>query len=165
MVTKRQLLIAVPIIMLLASWPLFTAIWPSPDQVMQDFHATRQRPEESLIDPLILHSGIVAPVVIQEIKNPQMDKRRYAILFLGHDRIKEALPVLRAILADETERVYFRADALESIFQIDNKEGLDLAHKFLGADAYLGRTARRLLDGSYRPFRRTYWQAFIGYNN
>jgi len=128
---------------------------------MQDFYAAEGRAEDMLMDPLILNADVIAPVVIEQIRNRHMDKRRYAIGFLGNRRIEESLPVLRAILADDTERAFFRADALESIFQIDDREGLDHASQYSGWDDSLGDIAKGLRDGSHRPQQRTYWQALI----
>ena len=141
--------------------------WPRPtvDNVMNDFfHNDFHRAEDMLMDPLILHADIVKDRVIEEIKNPKMKKRRYAISFLGIAGFKEALPTLRAILRDEKEKEYFRADALESIYLIAREEGRSLAHQYNSQDGFLGYIAKGLLDESHKPPQRTYAQALIGYH-
>lgn len=114
------------------------------------------------MDPLILNADLVKDRVIKEIKNPTMDKRRYAIGFLGNARVKKALPTLRNILANEQEVTYIRADALESIYQISPDQGRSLAEKYKSRDDFLGKIAGGLLDGSHEPFERTYFQALRG---
>jgi hypothetical protein len=102
--------------------------------------------------------------VIEAVKNPEMEKRRYAIGFLGVARVHEALPVLRTILADNEEEDYFRADALDSIFQISPDEGLSLARQYRERGDFLGRVSHGLIDGTNRPFERSYVQALIRYH-
>ena len=154
----------------LAAWAallLFAALgWaqarPTADEVMADFHAAEGRCEGMLQDPLILNADIVKGRVIEDIKNPQMDKRRYAIGFLGNVRAQEALPTLRAILADEAEIYYFRADALQSIFQIDEAEGRELAANYADTEGFLGMIARDVLAGGEAFYRRSWLDAFLG---
>lgn len=139
-------------------------VWPRPtaDEVMADFHAAVGRCEATLQDPLILHAHIVRNRVIEDIKDPAMDKRRYAIGFLGNVGAREALPALRNILEDETEKDYFRADALESIFHIDGGEGQALAPRYSQVDNLLGWVAREILDGGTRFSKRSYIDALLG---
>jgi hypothetical protein len=138
--------------------------WPSPtvDQVMKDFYSAEGRAEDMLMDPLILNAELVAPRVIQSIQDKGMDKRRYAIGFLGNERIVGALPVLRRILADGSEEYYFRVDALEAIYQINREEGLSLARDYSERGDLLGRIATGLLSGDHRPLQRTYAEALFG---
>lgn len=114
------------------------------------------------MDPLILNAELVAPRVIQSIQDKGMDKRRYAIGFLGNERIVGALPVLRRILADGSEEYYFRVDALEAIYQINREEGLSLARDYSERGDLLGRIATGLLSGDHRLLQRTYAEALFG---
>ena len=142
-------------------------IWsyrPTVDSVMADFHAAEGRAEDMLMDPLILNADLVKYRVIEEVRNPKMDKRRYAIGFLGNERIAEAMPVLLQILHDKSEKEYFRGDALESIFRIDKSEGRRLAAHYSAEGGYLGELAREILDGSYMPFQRTHEEARVGHH-
>ena len=129
---------------------------------MADFHSADGRAEDMLMDPLILHADLVKHRVIQDIGNPKMDKRRYAIAFLGNERIPEAIPALQSILNTGSEKDYFRGDALESIFRIDETRGKQLASEHSERQDYLGRIARGLLDGSHKPYVRTKADARIG---
>ncbi len=135
---------------------------PSAEAVMADFYSS-DSVEEMLMDPLILNADIVAPHVIVEIQNKDMPRRRYAIGFLGNEKVESTLPVLRSILNDSTELDVFRADALESIYQIDHVEGKHQAQNFSARQDHLGYIARGLLDGSHVPFQRSKWQARIGH--
>ena len=142
-------------------------LWPRPtaEQVMADFYAAIDRAEDMVMDPLILNSDTVAAVVILSVKDKSMKKRRYAIGFLGNEKISEALPVLRSILADKSEEEYFRADALESIYQIDRTEGLSLAQNCQSSEDFLSYIASGLISGEHIPFQRTYIEALVGDHN
>ena len=155
----------ITITVLLVAAVVGVSIWltqPTVDSVMKDFHAAEGRAEDMLMDPLILNADMVKDRVIQDIKNPEMDKRRYAIGFLGNERIAKAIPVLLQILSGESEKDYFRGDALESIFQIDETQGRQLAEKYSSRADNLGMIAKGLLDGSHRPYERTKADALIG---
>lgn len=154
---------AVLVGILFALIAILVFIRPTVDEVMNDFHMAKNRAEDMLMDPLILHTNLVKNRVIEDIKNPAMDKRRYAIGFLGNERIVEALPVLREILSNEKEKDYMRSDALESIYLINKKEGILLCEKYKDRKDNLGLTARDIVvykDTDYRV--RTKWEALIG---
>ena len=141
-------------------------IWrPTADEVMADFHdGSAGRAESQLMDPLILHSSAVRARVIEEIRDKNMDRRRYAIGFLGNMEIGESLPALRTVLDDGTEKDYFRADALGSIYRIDRTEGLRWAADFAGRDDILGIVSRELLAGR-EPYRRTFFEALTDWKD
>lgn len=140
----------------------FTQKHSTADEVMEDFYEAKDRAEDMLMDPLIVNSDIVKHRVIEEIKDKNMDKRRYAIGYLGNEKINEALPILVAILEDESELDYFRADALESIFLIDKEFGLSKAKKYRKREDLLGRRAKSIVEKTYRPFVRSYEDAKKG---
>lgn len=117
--------------------------------------------EDMQMDPLILAGNDVVPVVIREVRKASMPKRRYAIGFLGNGGYREALPVLRQLLADPKESEIIRGDALEAIAQIDKREGQQLAQAWAQGDGFLGLTAREVLSG-VEPKRRTYLEALLG---
>src|SRR5262245_45882955 len=62
--------------------------------------------EDMLMDPLIVAGEKVVPLVIREIKNKEMPRRRYAIGFLGNGSYKQALPALEDIFQDLSEKDY-----------------------------------------------------------
>ncbi|NQT91241.1 MAG: hypothetical protein HQ559_00665 [Lentisphaerae bacterium] len=164
---KRKATIAALLVLIVAAYGIYEAIRPlSAADVMAEFYSDeREVGEDMLMDPLILNAELVTPTVIEAIKDRDMHLRRYAISFLGIQRVRDALPALRSILADTSEIDYFRGDALGSIYQIDKAEGLALARKFNSGDSFLAYIARGLIDGSRRPFERTYQQALVGEHN
>ncbi len=130
---------------------------------MNDFYLNDAgRAEDMLMDPLILHTDLVKDRVIAEVVDRTIPKRLYAIGFLGVAGVTEALPVLRTILADESEEDTFRRVALTSIYQISPEEGLTLAKQYQARSDDLGSAAGEIVDGSARIFTRTYWEAFWG---
>ena len=156
---KRRIAIVSVLLLAGIGWALAR---PSPSDVMRDFYEAKDRAEDMLMDPLILHAGIVRESVIREVASPSMPKRRYAIGFLGIDGSRDALPVLRQILKSESEIDYFRADALSAVWQIAKPEAVELARAYLSRDDLLGRFAREISAGTHEPITRSYWQALVG---
>jgi hypothetical protein len=92
-----------------------------------------------------------------------MHRRRYAIGFLGNGHYSEVLPVLEKILSDGSEIFYFRADALEAIYQIAPDRARELAPKYVSGQDLLGRVAQDIAAGRNPVyFTRSYWQALSG---
>src|SRR4051812_39658345 len=117
----RLVLVPAAILGLAASifyWFYVRSPYPSAEAALAAFYRGEQRPECALADPLRRDGSRVVPLVIGNVPNKAMPRRRYAISFLGEGRFGEALPVLEHILSDETENYYFRADALLSIYEI-----------------------------------------------
>jgi hypothetical protein len=114
------------------------------------------------MDPLILAGHRVAPLVLAEIQKKDMPHRRYAIGFLGNGHYSDAVPILEKILSDDSELFYFRADALEAIYQISPNRARELAPKHTAAEELLGRVAQDIVAGR-NPiyFERSYWQALL----
>ena len=136
----------------LALVALHFILLPSPEEVLEDFYDLSEesdRTESMLANPLRAHAGLVKDLVIREIANKNMRYRRYAIIFLGQCRIREALPALLAILNDETEDEVYRGDALRSIFFIDKEQGLALAQAYRTGEDFLGYRAQKILAGAY----------------
>ena len=162
---KRRLIVVVAVVLVgvAASYLLWSRT--TVESVMNEFYSDDAgRAEDMLMDPLILHADLVKSRVIEEVAARTMPKRRYAIGFLGVAGITDALPVLRTILADETEKDFFRADALESIYRIAEKEGLALASQYQSRTDLLGSIAKGLIDGSHKPLSRSYAQAVVGHH-
>lgn len=133
-----------------------------PEDALKRFY-DNEGPEDTLMDPLILAGETVVPFVMKEVKNKDMRRRRYAIGFLGNGSYKDALPVLEAILHDPAEEDYFRGDALQSVYMIDESKGRGLAQKYKDSQNYLGETSRRVISGdSQLKKRRTYSEALAG---
>src|SRR5262249_34357032 len=119
--------------------------------------------EDMLMDPLILAGDKVVPLVIEAVKNKEMERRRYAIAFLGNGSYKQAIPVLEEILGDASEKDYVRGDALQSIYQIDDALGLHYAQEHQDSLDSLGQRAKDILSGrDYIKERRSYADALMG---
>lgn len=130
-----------------------------PQEAIEAFlHATHV-PEEQLADPLILTRCRAAPTIIRMIADKSMPRRRYAIGYLGNRRCSEAMPELKRIAVDEGEELFFRADALEAITQIDTAAGMLLAEPWASRQDILGGVSRAILRGEEVGLVRTYWQA------
>jgi hypothetical protein len=84
------------------------------------------------------------PVVLKEIGNKEMPGRHHAIRFLGESGNREALPVLEAIVNDESELADFRADALHAISVIDVSRARELATMHAARSDNLGSSAKAL---------------------
>lgn len=133
----------------------------NPHEALKDFYEAKDRAEDQLMDPLILAGSDVVPLVISELPNKEMRLRRYAIGFLGNGQYAQALPTLQAILSDESEIYYFRADALEAIYQISPERAKALAPQYVSGEELLGRVAQEIVAGK-NPiyFERSYSDAF-----
>jgi hypothetical protein len=144
-------------------WAFAEGPFRNPRDALQDFLTGHDRAEDQLMDPLILCGRRVVPLVIAEIHNKDMHRRRYAIGFLGNGHYSEALSALEKILLDSSEIFYFRADALEAIYQIAPERARELAPKYVSGQDLLGRVAQDIA-ASRNPvyFTRSYWQALSG---
>ncbi len=143
-------------------WAVAAGPLRDPEEALADFYEAKDRAEDQLMDPLILNGRRVVPLVVAEIPNKDMRLRRYAIGFLGNGRHAEAFPALEKILADESEVYYFRADALEAIYQMSQERARALAPEYTNGEDLLGRAAREIVAGrSPVLWERTYFQAFL----
>jgi HEAT repeat protein len=79
--------------------------------------------------------------------------RELAIRYLAEIGALEALPVLRRIVRDASDRGAIRNAALEAVFIISPEEGRDLARDY-ARDDVLGATSRTILDGGESLRRR-----------
>ncbi len=142
-------------------WAVSEGPLRKPEDAIKDFYEARDRAEVQLIDPLILNGHRVVPLVLQDLPDKDMRLRRYAISFLGIGKYKEALPILEQILADNSEKYYFRSDALEAIFSISPDRARELAPGHKNGENLLGESASIILNGE-NPIRwtRSYWDAF-----
>jgi hypothetical protein len=142
---RHKLALAIATAMPLAAIVFAFSLGPAPEKAMAEFY-TRQAPEETLTEPLVRAGAGIVPVVIREIFNKEMPRRRYAIQFLGEQHHRDALPALEAILSDETELDYFRADALQAISEIDGRRGKELASMHTARSDSLGSSAKALAN-------------------
>ena len=152
------------LVLILLTSLIYACAAKSPQTALEEFY-TYNGAEDMLMDPLILAGGDVVPLVIEKIKDKSMPRRRYAIGFLGNGGYPQALLVLQQILQDETEQDYFRGDALQSIYMIDEPLGLELAQQQAGENNFVGGMAKSILKGEDRlKLRRSYSDAAMGYH-
>jgi hypothetical protein len=144
-------------------WAISAGPLRNPNEALQDFLAgDAGRAEDMLMDPLILNGQRVVPLVLAEIKNKQMQKRRYAIAFLGNGAYLEALPVLESIVVDRAEIDYFRADALQAIAQISPPHAVELAMQYASDQDLFGKCAQKIAEGKDVFIKRSWLAAFFG---
>jgi hypothetical protein len=113
---------------------------PHFDKVWHAFYVEGDH-EPELDDPLIAAGRSMTLAICEAIAHPDMKRRRYAIGALGYIHDERALPALEKILRDRDELYYFRGDALQAIYQIDNKLGSQYAEQFANEHDYLRRLA------------------------
>lgn len=147
-----------------AFWVLKTiSPWSSTDEILEKFYQPDSNTVEDCIsDILILNKQKMLPVICEKIKDKNMPHRRYAIYFLGNEQYVKAKQVLSQILSDETEKDYFRGDALIALYMIDNASEGTCAEKYCGRTDYLGHIAKLVLRNEPTQFpRRTFWDALF----
>lgn len=112
----------------------------TPEAAFHDFQ-TNEHKESYMVLPLCIAGEKVVPLVINRIKDKDLNRRRYAIGFLGTSNSREPVPILEEIVRDESELVYFRGDAIESIFVLDEEMGRKLASEYQDRTDFLGAVA------------------------
>jgi hypothetical protein len=116
------------------------------------------------MDPLIIAGVDIVPLVIEKIKDKNMKKRTFAMLFLGNGSYNKGLPVLREIIEDQNDPD--REVALFAIYQINAEIGKEYAKIHQLRSDKLGKISRDILqDEEYLKQRRTYFQAFLSYSD
>ena len=96
--------------------------------------------EPELNDPLIKRGKSMVPAICQAISHPDMKYRRYALSALGYIKDRKAIPCLERVLNNPEETYYFRGDALEAIYLIDQPLGRRYAERFKSDNSYLKMT-------------------------
>lgn len=87
--------------------------------------------ESAHISHMVGSGKKMVPYLCEAVKDKKMYLRRYAIGALGYLKDKTAIPVLKQIFENTKELDYFRGDALEAIYVIDQNTGRDIAVKVL----------------------------------
>jgi hypothetical protein len=126
---------------------LFLSPYHSPEAALAAFYGGEPRPECMQSEPLRREGRRVVPLLISELPNKGMPRRRYAIGFLGEGRYEEALPALERILGDVTEIDYFRADALLAIYEMAPIRGRELARYVQDPVGLLKRVVEAIAQG------------------
>lgn len=98
---------------------------------------------------VVLAGDKMVPYVSQAIREKNMYLRRYAIIALGYMKNKSVIEGLNFILNDPEEEDYFRGDALQSIFFLNESLGNNIASKLLkgnlSEDNYLRLIAEEIV--------------------
>ena len=159
---KKLLLILLTLTVILLVILVLRYANPSPEKAFNKFLSSTDLAEDQLKDPLILAGNKVVPIVLQNIENKDMPRRRYAIAFLGDIGSTDAIPALKQILSNKSETDFFRGDALQAIAMIDLNRGKTLAQKYSQGDSYLSMIAKEVLSEDNEVLkRRSYWDAFF----
>lgn len=130
-----------------STWVLLRNPFSTPEAALAAFYDGEPRPECLQAEPLRLAGKMVVPLVIAELPNRLMPKRRYAISFLGEGGYNEALSVLQAIARDKTELDYFRGDALVAISEIDLDLARQIADELVDTTVHLTRVVQAVSQG------------------
>jgi HEAT repeat protein len=157
------LVIIAPIVYRFFLYPLSLYLFPK--RAIHIFY-TRECAEDQNMYPLIIAGKRVIPYLIEEIKNPEMYKRRYAIGALGLIGDTKVIPFLEKLLDDESEICYFRYDALVSIATIDFEYAKKLANKYVDKKIEMvSELSKELLTDAQRVKKRFYkptlWDAIF----
>ncbi len=144
----KILLITILVLLLICcgAWAFVEGPLRDPHAAMNDFLESRERFEDQLTDPLVLAGPRVRPLVLSAVADREMKHRRYALAYLGCAGYTPAQERLRQIVNDETERDYFRADALESLWRLDHEEASTVAQALQSRQDFLGQTAVRIVE-------------------
>lgn len=134
----------------------------SPEDAMDRFLNDYSLAEDQIMDPLILAGKGVVPKIIKAVSDKNMNRRRYAISFLGYSRDRKALPLLKKIVSDRKEEVYFRQDSLLAIYKIEESEAKSLAKQFMNDEIISRFSSLILADQATLDGDRTYFEALMG---
>jgi hypothetical protein len=146
----------------LAALAFRSFIRPAPEEALRRFHAQLsdgQTAEDQLMCPLVLAGPAACPAIRRDVEDSK-PLRRYAIGALRSLRCRDAIPLLYAILRNESEEDYFRADALEALWLIEESPPEVVAASFANRSDSLGQMAQLLLRG-YRPDAMTFVNALF----
>ena len=156
--------VAIVALVALLAAHLYSRIPDSPERALAAFNQEGGA-EDQLMDPLILAGSEVIPLIEEDLVNPNVPRRRYAIGALGNIGNRAALRVLQRILGSRAEPDYIRCDALTSIALIDRPAGLQAANTY-GQDGECLTELHEDLNHRYDAWRdsvkRTYIDALLG---
>lgn len=128
----------------------------TPEAAFHEFQTTQHK-ESYIVLPLCVAGESVVPLVIEKVKQKDLDRRRYAIAFLGTSEGDLPVTVLESIANDVSEEEYFRGNALESLFVLSEKKGKALALTFKYRADFLGTIAKEIsVVSNHLQFRQEY---------
>ncbi|MBS0202655.1 MAG: hypothetical protein JSS49_07115 [Planctomycetes bacterium] len=80
---------------------------------------TSDVPEEQITDQLIVAGSLITARLINDVRDPAMERREYALEFLGRIRCRDAKAVLVGIVNDARESESARKCAFMALCEID----------------------------------------------
>jgi len=110
----------------------------------QAFYGAQREPD--IDDALIAAGRPMVPAICEAVAHRDMQMRRYAIGALGYIGDDAATATLLAILGDESEESYFRGDALQALYLIDEAEAVAQARRYRNAGDTLGKYSKAVLN-------------------
>ena len=125
---------------------MFSGCKKSGAQSAFDEFMTTEHKESFIVAPLCGAGESVVPIVTEHIKDKNMERRLYAILFLGTTESKLSVPILQNIVQDETETPGYRSNALQSVYLLDENLGRKLAQNYQSRTDHLGKAAQEILQ-------------------
>lgn len=168
---KKVALALVAFLLVFVVWvgaTLTASIPKTPELALKRFYE-REVAEDQIMDPLILAGKSVVPLLENEVTNPAMPQRRYAIGALGNLRSNSSLPVLKRLVYKKSEEDYIRCDALIAIGMIDHDEGRRVFNSVKADIPHCG--AETADEHSYSQWlksntpKRTYLEALLGWHS
>ena len=120
------------------------SLGPAPAKALSRFYAL-QGPEEALHAPLAAGGPEMLPMLLSELRRPDMPHRRTVISFIAQRRHAEAWPVLAAIVDDDVEATGDRAAALRALHALDAPRAAEVAEQHLDREDSLGAAAREVM--------------------
>ncbi len=122
---------------------------------------TGHRPEEALMDPLLLLGPEVIPALGARLQSSyQTPRRRYAVAALGHLGDQAGVPLLMRIAGDDKEDANVRCDAVRALSMLDENQGKAQARQLPQEPACSSRVLRELVAGEVEE-RRTMIRIFL----
>ena len=103
-----------------------------PASALNDFYAY-DGAEDTLMDPLIVAGKEVVPLVLEDVVEHDMVKRRYAIQALGNIGDPAAIQTLKSLAQSDGEPGYIRCVSTQAVAQISWDEGRLLAEQYVDA--------------------------------
>lgn len=133
-----------------------------PEEVLQRFYTEKDLAEDQLEDVLILAGTKMIPLLEEEIVNPKMKRRLYAIGALGTIGNEKSILLLESILQNKKEHESYRGEALLSITRIDASYGKKIAPQYETEGDFLADCVKHILSEEKNSWvgGRTYWDAF-----
>ena len=116
----------------------------TPEAAFHEFQTSQQK-ESFIVAPLCAAGEVVVPLVTEKIKDKNLDRRIYAIGFLGTAESKIPVDALERIVMDETEGEGYRSEALRSLFLVDEIRGRATGLKFTERSGSLGKVANEVI--------------------